>query len=53
MERALLEGEHKVEMDQLQGDQERINALKRKQHQLNELATAEREKVSTSLSTII
>ena len=49
MERALLEGEHKVEMDQLQGDQERINSLKRKQLHLIELATTEREKVCVSV----
>lgn len=45
MERGLLEGEHKKEMDELQADQERINQLKQQQHHLLERSTRQREKV--------
>ncbi|XP_069115660.1 pleckstrin homology-like domain family B member 2 isoform X3 [Argopecten irradians] len=44
MERALLEGEHQTEMDELQSDQDRINLLKQRQAELIEHATQEREK---------
>ncbi|XP_021358754.1 uncharacterized protein LOC110453881 isoform X4 [Mizuhopecten yessoensis] len=45
MERALLEGEHQTEMDELQSDQDRINLLKQRQADLIERATQEREKM--------
>ncbi|XP_033759080.1 pleckstrin homology-like domain family B member 2 isoform X2 [Pecten maximus] len=45
MERALLEGEHQTEMDELQSDQDRINLLKQRQAELIELATQDREKM--------
>ncbi|XP_060081466.1 uncharacterized protein LOC132560804 [Ylistrum balloti] len=45
MERALLEGEHQTEMDELQSDQDRINLLKQRQAELIERATQEREKM--------
>ena len=46
MERSLLEGEHKTQMEQLQDDQEKINQLKQQQHNLLERAAKQREKVS-------
>lgn len=45
MERALLEGEHQVQMEKLQQDQQRINQLKLRQLQLQQAAKNEREKV--------
>ncbi len=47
MERALLEGEHQMEMDQLTHDQLKINRLKEKQVDIFESATADREKVGS------
>ncbi|KAL3886762.1 hypothetical protein ACJMK2_026735 [Sinanodonta woodiana] len=44
MERALLEGEHQMEMEQLSQDQEKINQLKQRQNQLVQKATKQREK---------
>ncbi|KAK3612109.1 hypothetical protein CHS0354_031180 [Potamilus streckersoni] len=44
MERALLEGEHQMEMEQLSQDQEKINQLKQRQNQLVQKATRQREK---------
>ena len=52
MERALLEGEHKTEMEQLQEEQEKINQLKQHQHNMLERATRQREKVSLAAITI-
>ena len=52
MERALLEGEHKTEMEQLQEEQEKINQLKQHQHNMLERATRQREKVSLAATTI-
>ena len=45
MERALLEGEHNTEMEELQQEQERINVLKVQQAELIENSAKEREKV--------
>jgi hypothetical protein len=45
MERALLEGEHNTEMEELQQEQERINDLKVQQAELIENSAKEREKV--------
>ncbi|XP_055958658.1 pleckstrin homology-like domain family B member 1 isoform X3 [Patella vulgata] len=45
MERALLEGEHQTEMEQLQHDQEQINLLKQQQAELMERASRERQKM--------
>ncbi len=45
MERALLDGEHQMEMEQLQRDQEKINDLKRQQAELIQQANLQREKV--------
>ena len=47
MERALLEGEHNMEMSELQMDQEKIAALKQKQWELIDLAAIDRERVSS------
>ncbi|KAK7491030.1 hypothetical protein BaRGS_00017726, partial [Batillaria attramentaria] len=44
MERALLEGEHKTEMEHLHADQEKVNELKQQQHNLLERAARQREK---------
>ncbi|XP_074653729.1 uncharacterized protein LOC141907874 isoform X2 [Tubulanus polymorphus] len=44
VERALLEGEHRLEMSELQHDQETINGLKHKQWEQIDIATIEREK---------
>ncbi|XP_052060549.1 calponin homology domain-containing protein DDB_G0272472-like isoform X4 [Mytilus californianus] len=44
MERALLEGEHNTEMEELQQEQDRINALKLQQAELIERSAKEREK---------
>ena len=46
MERALLEGEHQDELEQLHIDQEKIASLKRRQVQLIEHAAIARERVS-------
>ena len=51
MERALLEGEHKTEMEQLQEEQEKINQLKQHQHNMLERATRQREKVGLAAIT--
>ena len=45
MERALLEGEHQMEMEELEREQQTINRLKHRQLELIDQATAEREKV--------
>jgi len=45
MERALLEGEHQNELDQLAQDQKKISALKQQQLQIIEQAAYKREKV--------
>ena len=45
MERALLEGEHQDELEQLHIDQEKIASLKRRQVQLIEHAAIARERV--------
>ena len=45
MERALLEGEHNTEMEELQQEQERINVPKVQQAELIENSAKEREKV--------
>ncbi|XP_067678677.1 pleckstrin homology-like domain family B member 1 isoform X3 [Haliotis asinina] len=45
MERALLDGEHQMEMEQLQRDQEKINNLKRQQAELIQQANLQREKL--------
>ncbi|XP_064617484.1 serine-rich adhesin for platelets-like isoform X1 [Liolophura sinensis] len=46
MERALLEGEHKKEMEEMQKDQEHIDVLQEKQQRLIQRAAVEREKVN-------
>lgn len=46
MERALLEGEHKKEMEEMQKDQENIDVLHEKQQRLIQRAAVEREKVN-------
>lgn len=45
MERALLEGEHQTEMEELQSDQEKITVLKEEQEMLMQKAVQERETV--------
>ena len=49
MERALLEGEHQMEMDELEREQQTINRLKHRQLELIDQATAEREKVRKNM----
>ena len=51
MERALLEGEHQMEMEELEREQQTINRLKHRQLELIDQATAEREKVRKKLNT--
>ena len=46
MERALLEGEHQTELEQLLEEQQSISALKRRQLVLIERAAGDMEKVS-------
>ena len=50
MERALLEGEHQMEMEELEREQQTINRLKHRQLELIDQATAEREKVRKKLN---
>ena len=49
MERALLEGEHQMEMEELEREQQTINRLKHRQLELIDQATAEREKVRKNI----
>ena len=49
MERALLEGEHQMEMEELEKEQQTINRLKHRQLELIDQAQAERDKVRISL----
>ena len=51
MERALLEGEHQNELDELAQDQKKISALKQQQLQIIEQAAFKREKVFAYLLT--
>ena len=46
MERALLEGEHQMEMEELEHEQHTINSLKTRQLELIDQAQAQRDKVS-------
>lgn len=46
MERALLDGEHQTEMEQLHEDEEKINQLKHRQRELIDESARERENVS-------
>ena len=45
MEKALLEGEHKGEIEQLQGDQRNIDRLKERQHAVNASVASHKEQV--------
>ncbi len=46
MERALLEGEHQMEMEELEHEQHTINSLKTRQLELIDQAQAQRDKVN-------
>ena len=45
MEAALLEGEHRSELSELQGHQQQMSTLKRTKHDLSQSAIQERERV--------
>ena len=53
MERALLEGEHQMEMEELEKEQQIINRLKHRQLELIDQAQAERDKVRPHSSLIL